>query len=329
MLLFIFSSFSLQTNFAEDKIPVFESDIRPVLAAKCGKCHRDEVRKGGLNLSSIDGLHRGGESEESAIAETLDESLLWTMIADGDMPPEGQPQLTKAERDLIQQWIITGARSKKPHQPKIKTITQHDVLPIMLLRCTTCHGARLKKGGLDLRTPESMRKGGDHGPALISGNPSGSLMIQRIESNACPPRELLLKFFVKRPPRSEVNTLREWIAAKAPVVDHGSDAARTKPDPLVTEEDRRHWAFQPPHAPPGVTSIDHLVRKKLQEQGLDLSPISDRNTLIRRAYLDLTGIPPAIEEWNRWHSSKDPHWYQTMIDHLLPHFPDDFPRFGT
>ncbi|MDF1746120.1 MAG: PSD1 and planctomycete cytochrome C domain-containing protein [Gimesia sp.] len=329
MILFIFSSFPLQTNFAEEKVPVFESDIQPVLAAKCGKCHREKVQKGGLDLSSIDGLRRGGESEESAIAETLDESLLWTMIADGDMPPEEQPQLTKAERELIQQWIIAGARSTKPHQPKTKILTQHDVLPIMLLRCTTCHGARLKKGGLDLRTPESMRKGGEHGPAFLSGNPNGSLMIQRIESNACPPRELLLKFFVKRPPRSEVNTLREWIAAKASVVDHDSNATSTKPDLLVTEEDRQHWAFQPPQSPKRVTSIDKLVRKKLQKRGLNLSPIADRNTLIRRAYLDLTGIPPAIEEWNRWHSSDDPNWYQTMIDHLLdsPHYGERWGRY--
>lgn len=60
-----------------------------------------------------------------------------------------------------------------------------------------------------------MRRGGQNGPALVPGDPDASLMIQRIESEACPPRELLLKFFVKRPPKSEVKILRDWIAAGA------------------------------------------------------------------------------------------------------------------
>ncbi|MEJ7590725.1 MAG: c-type cytochrome domain-containing protein [Planctomycetaceae bacterium] len=67
---------------ADEKGPVFESDIQPVLARKCGKCHSDGVRKGGLDLSSIAGIRQGGESGEAAVAQTMDDSLLWTMIAD-------------------------------------------------------------------------------------------------------------------------------------------------------------------------------------------------------------------------------------------------------
>ena len=101
---------------AAEKPLLFEKDIQPVLAAKCGKCHSDKVRKGGLDLSNITGVHRGGESGESAIAETVDDSMLWILVEGGDMPPEGQPQLTEAERKLIHKWIDTGAKSEKPHQ---------------------------------------------------------------------------------------------------------------------------------------------------------------------------------------------------------------------
>ncbi len=315
--LFVFGSFALQTSLAEEKGPLFEKEIQPVLAAKCGKCHRDQVRKGELDLSTIAGVRRGGESGESALAESVEESLLWIMIEEGEMPPEGQPQLTKKERTLIHDWIVAGAPSEKPHQVEKKQITQHDVLPIVLLRCTTCHGARLKEGGLDLRTPESMKKGGTQGPAFVAGNPADSLMIQRIESQACPPRDLLLKFFVKRPPKSEVEILREWIAAKAPVAEQEPDVAGTSQDPLVTEEDRQHWAFQIPKAPQGVTSLDDLIHKKLKEKGLDFSPVANRDTLIRRAYLDLTGLPPSRDEWHQWHHDQAADWYQNMIDHLL------------
>ena len=105
-----------------------------------------------------------------------------------------------------------------------------------------------------MRTPASMRKGGKSGPALVAGDPDASLMIQRIESQACPPRNQLLKFFVKRPPSSEVETLREWIAAGAPEEDIVPDVATAEPDPLVSDEDRKHWSFQPPKARAGARS---------------------------------------------------------------------------
>lgn len=314
---------------AKDTAPVFEADIAPILASKCGKCHSDKVRKGSLNLSSMRGLRTGGESGESAVAESPDDSLLWIMIDGGGMPPEDQPPLTDAERNLIRKWLETGAASNAPVVDEEKTLTQHDVLPIVLLRCTTCHGPRLQNGGVDLRTPAAMRKGGKSGPAMIPGDPDNSLMIQRIKSEACPPRHLLLKFFVKRPPASEVKILRDWIAAGAPEVDIKPDVATTEPDLLVTDEDREHWAFQPPEASPDAGSVDTFILAKLQEKGLSFSPQADRDTLIRRAYLDLIGLPPSLTEWKQWRDSNDPEWYQQMIDHLLasPHYGERWGRY--
>ena len=303
--------------------PVFETDIQPLFAKKCGKCHADRVRKGALDLSSMAALRRGGESGEAMVAETLDESLLWTMVDGGEMPPEDEPPLSDQERALIHRWIATGANSEKPRTNVKRALNQHDVLPIILLRCTTCHGPRIQKGGLDLQTRAAMLKGGARGPAIVPGEPDSSLMIQRIESDACPPRELLLKFFVKRPPTAEVKVLREWIAAGAPEVDVVPDAATTDPDPLVTSEDRRHWAFQPPQAAAGFESIDAFILDELENNGLGFSPEADRDTLIRRAYLDLIGMPPSVAEWSKWRDSDDPHWYRGLIDHLLAS-----PRYG-
>ena len=125
--------------------------------------------------------------------------------------------------------LLSGARSRAgDDQPK--PLTQHDVLPIVLLRCTTCHGARIKEAGVDLRTPAAMKRGGKNGPALLPGDPDGSLMIQRIESEACPPREKLLKFFVRRPSASEVEKLRRWIEEGAQEFDIRPDVATSEPD---------------------------------------------------------------------------------------------------
>ena len=111
--------------------------------------------------------------------------------------------------------------------------------------------------------------------------------------------------------------IRKWIAADAPEVDDAPDVATTDPDPLVTDEDRKHWAFQPPIVKSGINTIDGFILDQLQEAGLTFSPEADRDTLIRRVYVDLIGIPPSLDQWQSWRGSSDPHWYAAMVDDLL------------
>jgi len=297
--------------------PVFEADVLPVLSQKCGKCHTERVRKGDLNLSTMAGVRRGGESGESIIAETLDDSLLWMLIDGGDMPPEGEPPLTDSERNTIQRWLETGAMSDAPETESEQQITQHDVIPILLLRCAACHGARLQQANVDLRSPVAINRGGNNGPVLVPGDPDASLIIQRIESEACPPQKSLLKFFVRRPPASEVQILRDWIAEGAREFDISPDIATTARAVLVTDEDRRHWAFQSPRKPAGHHSIDEFIGKELAAHELTFSPEADRNTLIRRVFLDLTGLPPDLNALQEWRTDDDPQWYARMVDELL------------
>lgn len=317
---------------ADQRTLIFETDVHPILKSKCGKCHADQVQKGGLNLTTIASVRLGGESGESALGETPDTSPLWTMIENGEMPPDGEQRLTQEERELIKHWIASGAASNALPATADSHINQHDVIPVLLLRCATCHGARKQEGGLDLRTTASLRKGGKSGPACVPGDPDKSLMIARIESEACPPRELLLKFFVKRPPPSEVKILRDWIANGALDADIQPDVATTQPDPLVTDLDRQHWAFQPPKREATENSphsLDDFALAKLEAVGLSFSPEADRDTLIRRAYIDLIGMPPSREEWNVWHLNNDANWYQAMIEHLLasPHYGERWGRY--
>ncbi len=308
---------------ASEESPVFESDIQPLFAEKCGKCHSEKVRKGGLDLSSIGGLRRGGESGETLLVDSVDDNLLWMLVQDGDMPPADESPLDDDERTLIRRWISGGIRSQEKDAAAKPPITQHDVLPIMLLRCTTCHGPRLQQGHLDLRTVADILKGGDSGPAVVPGDPDASRMIQRIESFSCPPQELLLKFFVRRPSHAEVEILRQWIASGSPLVDVPPDVATTESDPLVTDEQRQHWAFQPPRLSPrpstdaAADTIDDFIVAKLQDNGLTLSVEADRDTLIRRAFFDLIGLPPSLDQRQRWRDSNDPNWYSAMIDDLL------------
>lgn len=319
---------SVSTAVAADRPVVregqllYERDIRPILTNKCGKCHSNEVHKGELNLANMAGLVKGGESGESVLAEDPDDSLLWIMLDGGGMPPEDEPQLSADELLQIRQWLESGAEAESSVEPVEQTLNQHAVLPIVLLRCTACHGRQRQDGDLDLRTVAGMLQGGTRGPALIPGQPDNSLMIQRIESEACPPHELLLKFFVKRPPVHEVDLLRQWIAAGAPVEDVAPDVATTTRDPLVTDEDRQHWAFQGPQPSFSHSSIDQFIQAELHQRGLTLSPLADRDTLIRRAYLDLIGLPPTLAEWEKWQTHPSADWYTEMIESLLasPHY---------
>ncbi len=312
--------------------PFFEDTVAPILKARCAECHNERSRKGELDLSSTAGILKGGESGPVFKAGDPEHSHLFEMVHRGEMPKKGGP-LSGAQLDAIREWIDAGAAFRE--EPALtKTVpNQHDVIPVMLLRCTACHGPQQQDGGLDLRTPASMRKGGNNGPALVEGKPDDSLLIQRIESEACPPQDLLLKFFVKRPPASEVATLRDWIAAGAPEDEIGPDVASTEPDPLVSDEERRHWAFvrlsRSSRSERGETSVDQFIGEKLTASGLDFSPEADRDTLIRRAWIDLTGMPPSPEEWRYWSESRETNWYASMIEELLasPHYGERWGRY--
>ena len=108
-------------------------------------------------------------------------------------------------------------------------------------------------------------------------------------------------------------------------------------DKVVKPEDRQFWAFRTPARtqPPAVrnadrarTPIDRFVLTKLEENGLTFSPDADPVTLVRRAYLDLIGLPPAPDEVDAFLAEPAPDAYERLIDRLLasPHFGERWGR---
>ncbi|MCA9017729.1 MAG: DUF1549 domain-containing protein, partial [Planctomycetaceae bacterium] len=98
-----------------------------------------------------------------------------------------------------------------------------------------------------------------------------------------------------------------------------------------------HWSFQPVKAvtPPQVQNtawskngIDAFILRKLEQEKVEPSAEADRSTLIRRVYLDLTGLPPSVEEWERWTHETNPDWYEQLVDSLLasPHYGERWGR---
>jgi len=313
----------------------FENDVLPILKNRtCLSCHNSTVKTKDLDLGSYPSAMRGGESGAVVVPGRVEESRLFHMVKEGLMPPGGKIHLSGDELGIIGGWIEGGAKSisDAPGEPVLGKVTQDDVVPIMLLRCTVCHGLRRQEAGLDLRTRESMLKGGKSGPAIVLGKPDESLLVKRIRSGEMPPKKRLIQVGVKPATQPEIEKIARWIELGAPVHPEPPDLAGTPNDPLVSDKDRNFWSFQAPKAigPPAVkhadrvrNPIDAFLLSKLEQKGLSFSPEADRLTLMRRVYFDLIGLPAQPSEIQTYLADKSPDAYEKLIDRLLAS-----PRYG-
>ncbi|MFQ5732359.1 MAG: PSD1 and planctomycete cytochrome C domain-containing protein [Planctomycetaceae bacterium] len=306
--------------------PSFKKTVRPILKAKCYRCHGKTKRKGELDLRTSRSIETGGESGRIIDRNSPRKSTLYEHVRDRVMPPKGEGRLTDREISILCRWIEAGAKLPGIDSAGKRAVNQHDVMPILQLRCAVCHGLRKKEAGLDVRTRASLLKGGKSGPAIVVGKPKQSLILKRIHAGEMPPRRLLIKSAIKPIAKTEVETLTRWIAAGAPETRIKPDVATTEPDPLVSGQDRQFWAFQPPTAPPVPnvrssrqvrTPVDAFILRRLEKNGLSLSPEANRYVLIRRAYFDLIGLPPSPQDVRAFVADRNPNAYERLIDRLL------------
>jgi len=328
---------------AADESPTYEGDIAPIFKRSCIRCHSASARKGELDLSSPHGLFKGGESATTIVSGDSEASYLYELVHEHMMPPEGEGKhLTKQDVATIKLWLDNGTPFADGTDPKSFTevveVNQHDIRPIMMLRCTVCHGSRRQEGGLDLRTRESMLKGGKSGPAMVLGSPTESLLLKRILAAEMPPRDKLLPSGVKIMPSGELDKLTRWITLGAPEVEITADGATAEPDTIVTDEDRKFWAFQslqtilPPAAISdfeGTNAIDLFVAERLKANGLSFSAEASRTVLVRRLYFDLIGLPPSPAEIAVFVADKEPRAYERLVQRLLasPRYGERWARF--
>ncbi len=309
--------------------PSFESAIVPILKAKCIVCHSGTTPQADLDLQTKSSLIRGGKSGRAIVAGSSEKSLLVDKVVSKSMPP-GEEKLSDQEIALIRLWIDKGADSEIQTAtlkvPGSEVVTEDDVLPIFQMRCIVCHGKRKQEGGLDLRTQASRLKGGKSGPALVPDKPEKSLLMKRILSGEMPPPKMYMEYAVRPPTSAEVEVLRRWVAAGAPAAPKKIMVAEETADPLVSDEDRKFWSFQPPQRPavPKVrqvelvrTPLDAFLLDKLEAKNLAFSAEADRLTLMRRAYLDLIGLPPDPGEIDQYLKEGGSGAYEQMIDRLL------------
>jgi len=207
------------------------------------------------------------------------------------------------------------------------------IRPLLVDHCYKCHSAKVEKpkGNLLLDSREGWQKGGDLGPAIVAGDPEKSLLIKAVlyetEGLKMPPNG-------KLPPR-QIELLQQWVKMGAPDPRTGGSAVAQKG--IDMEAGRKHWAFQPLRRTdlPAVknvgwvrTPIDRFVLTKLEEKGITPNGDADRRRLIRRASLDLTGLPPAPEEVDAFVADTSPKAWEKVVDRLLasPHYGERWAR---
>lgn len=208
------------------------------------------------------------------------------------------------------------------------------VRPILVERCYECHSAESGKikGGLALDARDSILTGGDNGPALVSGNPDKSLIIEAVRYQnrdmQMPPKNAL--------PAAEQKILEEWVKMGAPDPREVVAGKSHAPHVIDLEAGRKHWAFRPisPVEKPASNAanpIDSFITAKLNEKGLKPAAPADPVTFIRRATFDLTGLPPTPAEVTAFlaDAQKDRQAaIRTLIDRLLasPHYGEKWGR---
>jgi cytochrome c553 len=210
------------------------------------------------------------------------------------------------------------------------------VRPLLYNRCFSCHGDKQQQGGLRLDSLAAMLKGNASGPAVVPGKPEESLLVHVIRYD----------HRVKMPPtgklaNDEISTLVEWVKMGAPWPGanpgvSGRSAVR-KGEMVITEANRRFWAFRPIRkpAPPSVKNvgwvkspIDRFILAKLEEKGLTPAPPAERRALLRRVYFDLIGLPPRPEEVQAFVADRSPDALAKVVDRLLasPHYGERWAR---
>ncbi len=314
-----------------DKNVTFEGTVLPIFKASCVPCHGPAVKTRGLDLSTLEGVLKGGEDGPVVAPGKPQESRLFEIVEKGSMPKGGKP-LAPSQIASIREWIEAGTRSGSATvQSATGPVTEDDVLPIFLLRCSPCHGPRRQEGGLALHTRAAILKGGKSGAAMVTGKPDDSLIAKKLRSGEMPPKLGLDEVSTKRITKTEIDRVVAWISQSAPQ-GKPADAQTGAPDPLVSAKDRQFWSFQSPKRPaePVVKNrdrvrnpIDSFVLSKLEAKGLSLSPEAGKLTLARRAYFDLTGLPPTPAEVQEFLADSRPDAYEKLIDRLLAS-----PRYG-
>ena len=209
-----------------------------------------------------------------------------------------------------------GGTKTKPPAKSVNYRTE--IKPLLREKCFSCHSVLKQEGRLRLDAASLIQKGGDSGPAYVAGAVGKSLLLERVtddDDNRMPPTEA-----GSRLTANEVATLTAWIKSGA-----------AGPDEAIPEHPSRHWAFLRPEKAnlPEVSAgwirsdIDRFLAAEHRRAGVSAVGQTSRSTLLRRASLALTGLPPTPAERRAFLDDESAAAFENAVDRLLAS-----PRYG-
>ncbi|HJR61888.1 MAG TPA: PSD1 and planctomycete cytochrome C domain-containing protein [Vicinamibacterales bacterium] len=234
---------------------------------------------------------------------------------------------------------LAGAPQAAPQAtPQQIDFFESKIRPLLVNSCFDCHTAD-EKGGLRLDSRQAALKGGESGPAIVPGDPDGSLLMKAVRHVQG----------VSKMPRAggklsdaDIAALAEWITMGAPwpAAPKGTPAESTAAtmatgpaaERPIDPQLKAFWSFQPIRKPAvpqpanaswAKTDIDRFVLARLEREGMAPVGTADKRTLIRRATLDLTGLPATLEEIEAFQKDESPDAFARVVDRLLAS-----PRYG-
>ncbi|MBI1763272.1 MAG: PSD1 domain-containing protein [Acidobacteria bacterium] len=201
------------------------------------------------------------------------------------------------------------------------------IRPLLAAHCYDCH-ADAAKGGLRVDTRAALLKGGQRGPAIVSGDPANSLLLQAVNHTHA---TLRMPKGGAKLSDAEIADLTRWIKGGAP----WPVTLATKNEYLIKPEHQAFWSFQPVRRPAvpavkGATNnpVDAFLLAELEAKGLSFNPPADKRTLLRRVTFDLTGLPPPPAEMEAFLADRAPDAYAKVVERLLasPHYGERWGR---
>ena len=208
---------------------------------------------------------------------------------------------------------------------------EKEIRPLLYKHCYKCHSAEAEKlkGGLLLDSRQGWATGGDTGPAIVPGDVEGSLLLRAVSYEdgdlKMPPKYKLADY--------ERAALGTWVEAGA--VDPRDHQAAGKAKGIDLDKGREFWSFRPVdnHAVPEVNpapgqgenlgAIDRFILARLAKEGIERVHLARPETLLRRLYFDLIGLPPTPEQIDDFLTDPSPEAYARLVDRLL-----GSPQFG-
>ena len=186
-----------------------------------------------------------------------------------------------------------------------------DIRPILSDKCFTCHGPDVKKVKAELRldqaafayAPLKKTKGKF---AIVPGHPELSELVTRIESTDPKVMMPLPESHLTPLSPEQIALFKKWIKQGAKYEKHWAFVTPIKAK-LPEVEDTK-WPSN---------EIDHFILATMEKKGFSPNKEASKPSLIKRAFIDITGLPPTHEEYLQWSNNNQTDWYQQMVKQLL------------